>query len=1363
MYNYREPYEKGEVISLKFKLGENPEIIREFELIDLLGEGSSCLVYLVKNIETKRKMILKEFYPIGYVAKRKEDRSILFFDETMEDPHFLRMYDHFKKSYELLVSFKDDPKTNEYTVGLELEGFAENTESKNAYILQQWGNATTYDASIAGNDLSTAVRYMKHCATALSFYHQKKYLYLDLKWENLLLFQQGSIHLMDFDSILSLNEIQELLRNKKGHTIRTTDIYCPLELKTVRKNEFARLGIETDFYFIGAMLYHVVTGECYQGEPFSIHYDTKYWYERIKDCPTLEVLSPVFKHVLATFLEKTMNPRMKMRYQSDKEVIEALEILEYWSKPGEMTLESSICNPGEVFVGRENEIKEIHRLFVNEKANAVVLFGKGGGGKSALARAYAKRFYKSGTEGMYDTVLTTNYEECNGNLGILIENIFSNNVAYLKGNDEKITAEDKKKFLKAVCRDTKVLLILDNANVAQFDEKILEIGWNVLITTRYEISEFGHKIKLEHLDEGNLCELYKKYYEISAECKKDFQEEEINCIKNMVKACECHILIIELLAKAAGKMNIHAKDLFEGLGLLSKGVEVGYSRDGRTGIESIQNILREVFNVFKNTEDKNGVGYLSTDEIKTLCNLALLRKKMSRAELLEKTDILDNTIDSLYSKGWLEKEDSFERDALYSLQPIIAEVIYEELSEAMDINTTCKFLIDKCMGEVWEMLGEMRIHKKTQVDIYYMDFLRRLARFEDKKAQSGFPAKFMVYVLYYLACWYEKCEDYTNAKMYYQKVRELIEQGVGTDLIEVVNDHLALMTAAKSWELSADELSEVSERIHAMTQKLLLDEKSDAGLLRIVRDYYITMNHTEMVEQLTKKIRQSHHINLGVDKGVMDIYREGIMYMDHEMFNKAVDSFAESRLLLEEQMNNLKKNIAMIDAHYTHALWELGECEKAIRYAEESYRFRRELSSDSEDEKQKIWISLYNWTNALLASGDKVAAQRKWGEAEKEYLAYHKKDDVNYSSLLKADGLIRLSFKDYRRALESLQKAKEIRIKKRKANHFWSVQITREIAAVFEEKGRQTLALGNFMQASDEFAGALVNVNTAICQLKKQPSRHNVKILEELERKREFLMKEVREVQCDQLIRKNTKSEDKPNEDLVYVEVQDKQQGVFILLDGVSRDCENGVYPNPSPAREATRIFAEVCAKNIKDWCYDDWTEMAITEVIRKANEKVAEYNYGLGHEFPAGTVGIVAKVFGRYICYAYIGDCNLEVIDASGKRTMYTKKQTEQVMLHKKELTTKQIRYEICNNAEHSYAYGVWDGNEGAMDMLVCGKIEASTGDTILMYSDGAEVVLEKWKTEEIVSEDLEKIFTQVDIGNDIVLDDRSIIRIRL
>ena len=83
-----------------------------------------------------------------------------------------------------------------------------------------------------------------------------------------------------------------------------------------------------------------------------------------------------------------------------------------------------------------------------------------------------------------------------------------------------------------------------------------------------------------------------------------------------------------------------------------------------------------------------------------------------------------------------------------------------------------------------------------------------------------------------------------------------------------------------------------------------------------------------------------------------------------------------------------------------------------------------------------------------------------------------------------------------------------------------------------------------------------------------------------------------------------------------------------ILLDGVSRDNENGKYPNPSPALDTTQILVTEIYNNILLY---DFKENNLSDIIlnsiQKANDKVHLYNEDKNLPFDAGAVGIIAII----------------------------------------------------------------------------------------------------------------------------------------
>lgn len=234
--------------------------------------------------------------------------------------------------------------------------------------------------------------------------------------------------------------------------------------------------------------------------------------------------------------------------------------------------------------------------------------------------------------------------------------------------------------------------------------------------------------------------------------------------------------------------------------------------------------------------------------------------------------------------------------------------------------------------------------------------------------------------------------------------------------------------------------------------------------------------------------------------------------------------------------------------------------------------------------------------------------------------------------------------------------------------------------------------------------------------------------------------------------RKNSKAEDKPNEDLA---VFNDELGIGMVLDGVSRDRENGVYPNPSPAQVATQLFVDVALKTAKMESKKGIER--IQAMVNKGNCELKKFNNELKHRFPAGTVGIFFSIEDDKFHYGYVGDCYALVI-RNGVRRIFTECQTAMVAKHKNCFSSDEIRFNICNHISHPCGYGVLDGNNGAMDFVKYGTINISHEDVILIYTDGMAKSIEDEEVFGLMNKPL-NILNDVDL--DTVQDDRTCIRI--
>lgn len=234
--------------------------------------------------------------------------------------------------------------------------------------------------------------------------------------------------------------------------------------------------------------------------------------------------------------------------------------------------------------------------------------------------------------------------------------------------------------------------------------------------------------------------------------------------------------------------------------------------------------------------------------------------------------------------------------------------------------------------------------------------------------------------------------------------------------------------------------------------------------------------------------------------------------------------------------------------------------------------------------------------------------------------------------------------------------------------------------------------------------------------------------------------------------KKNTKGEDKPNEDLA---IFDEKQNLGLILDGVSRDRENGLYPNPSPALRATEIFLETV---LSAGLSDDVTGISkIEKLILAGNSKLKSYNEKLNNRFLAGTVGIVFSIEGGYFNYGYIGDSYGGFI-RENKMRIFTECQTKSVIESKSKYTTNEIRYDICNHINHPMGYGVWDGSSAAMDFVKYGTIRLCDEDVLYLFTDGLINEVRSIPVSELIRTTPFELFDGISCEN---MDDRTCIKI--
>jgi serine/threonine protein phosphatase PrpC len=196
----------------------------------------------------------------------------------------------------------------------------------------------------------------------------------------------------------------------------------------------------------------------------------------------------------------------------------------------------------------------------------------------------------------------------------------------------------------------------------------------------------------------------------------------------------------------------------------------------------------------------------------------------------------------------------------------------------------------------------------------------------------------------------------------------------------------------------------------------------------------------------------------------------------------------------------------------------------------------------------------------------------------------------------------------------------------------------------------------------------------------------------------------------------------KPIEDHLGLEAD---RGLFVICDGVSRDkpSPGNEYPNPSPSAMAAQIAVQtILAASMN---------LSLQAAVVQANNNIGKQNAATYEgNFPPGTTALAVLFEGNQIRVAHIGDCILGVFSLDGHFRQLTASQTAPLYRSRdsgKRYSANDIRQGMCNVTSHPLSYGVLDGNQNATHFIETLSVLLRPGDTVVMMSDGLEMMLEE------------------------------------
>ena len=328
-------------------------------------------------------------------------------------------------------------------------------------------------------------------------------------------------------------------------------------------------------------------------------------------------------------------------------------------------MDSEVPKPCRHFLGREEELDELHTMF--EENRHIFLYGIAGIGKSELAKAYAKQYRKQ-----YTNIL---YMEYTGNLHQDIADMDFIDDPPEINEQERFRIHNR--FLRSLKSDT--LLIIDNFNVTSTQDSclsvVLKYRCRVLFTTRSQLSEYCSFQLKEMNDISTLFQLTSVFYSEA--------EEHRAIVEKIIETVHYHTFAVELAAKLLENGILTPNQLFiklqEEKASLHNEDKIKAMKDGQSSKATYYNHIHTLFSLYS----------LSQKQQDIMCNMCFLPSSGISARIFSKWLKLStlNDVNDLIETGFVQENI---RHSI-SLYPLIQEIAVSETRPSI---TTCHTLLD---------------------------------------------------------------------------------------------------------------------------------------------------------------------------------------------------------------------------------------------------------------------------------------------------------------------------------------------------------------------------------------------------------------------------------------------------------------------------------------------------------------------------------------------------------------------------------------------------------------------------------------------------------------------------------------------
>ena len=629
--------------TLKFYNHDNGLIT--YTIQNEIGRGGSCIVYNAfysDNWGGRKRVKIKECYPFALDIFRKDTNELV--PDKADALDFDKCKENFKKDFKIISElFEAKELTNSVVNTLDIY------EANNTfYIVSVYDEGTVLSEIEAANySLKEIIEIVKETALVLRKIHEKGYLYLDIKPENIFVYEgaKGLVQLFDFGSLIPIDS-----DHKEKYIISYTEGFAAIEQ---RNRQIKRIGKHSDVYSVGALLFYLL----FEHTPkyFDCAADAVYDFDLSIIGEKISMYNDKLFPTLTEFFHNSLASYYLDRYENMDRVISKLDEIEKYSDITVPYVISTNINIPCFFTGRKNELKQLGEWFEGN-GNVLFISGMGGIGKSSLVREFLSENHQS-----FDTILYLYYLDSIKTTITDDRQVCINTIQ--KDDSETVDNyfERKLSMLRRLIYGTKSVIVIDNYNGSNSDiSDILNICQKVIIITRQKTGAGFESIQIGAISEReNLHFLFEKHLQRGLD---DSEKIHLNRIIDKVNG---HTLILELIAKqtASSYLSVtQAEELIDKYGFTDFAKEnVEYLKDQTLYNGSVSKITAAIFDH----------GHFSDNKKAILKMLSLFDAQGISIHIFAEMLVLEtkNEINELIKDGWIENHRT-----QISLHPVIKEV-----------------------------------------------------------------------------------------------------------------------------------------------------------------------------------------------------------------------------------------------------------------------------------------------------------------------------------------------------------------------------------------------------------------------------------------------------------------------------------------------------------------------------------------------------------------------------------------------------------------------------------------------------------------------------------------------------------------